>query len=110
MMKQYVDASIIKAVWNKAIPVAGYNPAICRKDMAGAWIVFDAYGDTNSVFGWEIDHKVPLARGGSSNLYNLQPLQWENNRSKGDSYPSCQFMITSSGERNVRLVRYLSVA
>lgn len=110
MILNNFNNAIIKAVWEKALKVPGYDPAKFRKDGAGAWIKFNEYGNTNSVFGWEIDHVRPEARGGSSNLHNLQPLQWENNRSKGDSYPSCQFVVTSSGEHNIRFVRYLYVA
>ena len=46
------------------------------------------YGDTNSRLGWEIDHVQPVAKSGSDDVYNLQPLQWENNRGKADDYPS----------------------
>lgn len=43
-------------------------------------------------YGWEIDHIKPSSLGGSDGLYNLQPLQWENNRSKSDNWPhwSCK--------------------
>ncbi len=48
------------------------------------------YGNTNSDHGWEVDHEKPVARGGSDDLSNLQPLQWDNNRKKSDAYPwSC---------------------
>lgn len=104
------DTSTIIAVWEKAIKVPGYDPKKYRKDAAGAWMIFNEYGNTNSTFGWEIDHIKPQARGGLSTLYNLQPLQWENNRSKSDSYPSCQYVVTASGEYNVRSVRYCFVA
>ena len=51
---------------------------------------FGEYGDTNSEHGWEVDHIVPVALGGSDELNNLQPLQWKNNRTKSDTYPwSC---------------------
>jgi hypothetical protein len=28
-----------------------------------------------------------VAKGGSDDLANLQPLQWQNNRTKGDTWP-----------------------
>jgi 5-methylcytosine-specific restriction endonuclease McrA len=36
---------------------------------------------------WQIDHKRPLSKGGTDDLRNLQPLQTETNREKGDKYP-----------------------
>jgi len=45
------------------------------------------HGDHQSKFGWEIDHIRPVSKGGSDRLDNLQPLYWENNRRKGDTYP-----------------------
>ncbi|MGC2237088.1 MAG: HNH endonuclease signature motif containing protein [Pyrinomonadaceae bacterium] len=49
------------------------------------------HGNTNSEFGWEIDHIYPEARGGKTVLGNLQPLYWKTNRQKSDTYPwSCE--------------------
>ena len=81
------SAGTIEAVWRKGVIVPGVDPALRRKDVCGAWIDRPLYGNTYSSTGWEIDHIVPVARGGSNDLTNLQPLQWENNRQKGDDYP-----------------------
>ncbi len=83
--KRFTEATI-QAVWEKGRKITGKDPNVWRKDSCGATIKRDQYGNT-TLRGWEIDHKHPKSRGGSDNLRNLQPLQWENNRSKGDDYP-----------------------
>ncbi len=70
------------AVWKKGKP--GSDPARTRYDICGFTIKWDQYGETTKT-GWEIDHIMPVALGGTDDIYNLQPLQWENNRKKGDS-------------------------
>ena len=52
-------------------------------DVCGAWITKGAHGQKGNQ-GWEIDHIVPRARGGSDALFNLRPLHWMNNDAKGD--------------------------
>ncbi len=79
-------------VWAKGRPVPDkdgnhWDPAVWRYDICGIPMKYSEHGNTSSDVGWEIDHIKPTAKGGSDDLDNLQPLQWENNRKKGDNYP-----------------------
>ena len=76
----------IDHVWDKATPVSGKNPDVWRKDSEGNMIRKPSYG-THGEYGWEIDHKKPIIKGGSDDPRNLQPLHWEANREKSDKYP-----------------------
>jgi len=80
------DSSTINAVWNRGRAVAGHDPSIERMDACGAWIRKSSYA-VQATLGWEIDHVLPVAGGGTDALSNLQPLQWENNRYKADKLP-----------------------
>lgn len=92
----------IDKVWNKAQTVPNYDPALFRKDAAGAWMFYNGYGDRNNAFGWEIDHVYPESLGGDENLVNLRAMQWENNLSKGDDYPVYQACVIAEGNRNIK--------
>lgn len=76
----------IQDVWEKGTVVTGRNPLDWRKDQCGTLIAWDEYGNRGSQYGWEIDHISP---GGSDNLPNLRPLQWENNVNKSDGRLKC---------------------
>lgn len=79
------------SVWEKAkiIYLEGrqYDPRIWRWDVFGNIIKFTDHGKIDSRFGWEIDHILPVSKGGTDIFSNLQPLYWQNNREKGDKYP-----------------------
>ena len=85
----------INYAWSRAKVVKDVDQSKWRQDYAGAWICRDAYGDIKSEYGWEIDHQKPLALDGTYDLDNLFPLQWNNNRTKGDDYPIWKTSISS---------------
>jgi len=81
------DEQFKLSVWAKGKSAAGYNPIFCRRDAFGAWMQYNAHGDTMSHFGWEIAYIKPVEQGGTNELSNLQPLQWRNNRKQGGGQP-----------------------
>ncbi len=78
---------LILLVWEKGHPIGNLDPNIWCQDICGAKIKYSEHGNTNSEYGWEIDHIVPTAKGGATEEDNFQPLHWENNRKKGDNHP-----------------------
>lgn len=103
------DKERLDVIWNKGQVVKGYNEKCYRKDACGAWMIREKYGDRTSPFGWEIDHIYPKSKLSESisdvslidDVKNLRPLNWKNNESKGNDYPSYQAKITSDGNKNV---------
>jgi hypothetical protein len=90
----------IQQVWEKAIVVAGYDSSKYRKDVCDAWMQRDKYAEQVGL-GWEIDHVYPVSKGGTDDLNNLRPMQWENNRSKADNYPDYTCAVTSIETKNI---------
>ena len=85
------SAQVEERVWRKGIIVPGYDPTKIRMDKYGAFIARNhrgpGVGSPIGGLGWEIDHIIPVAAHRLTNpdaIGNLQPLQWHNNRSKGD--------------------------
>ena len=78
--------SIKDDAWNKAQTIKGKNPDTWRKDAYGNVVRYGSYGTTGE-YGWELDHKHPVSKGGTNSPRNIQILQWEENRIKGNKYP-----------------------
>lgn len=72
-------------VWDKASKIRGKDSSLYRKDKFGNTMYYPSYGK-NSGMGWEVDHSKPRAAGGTDHLNNLQALNTQANRSKGDKY------------------------
>lgn len=81
--KTTFSALTIELIWQKGKTDLKYDGRIYRQDSYGRWMKRDEYGQCTQ-FGWEVDHIMPVSRGGSDALSNLQPLHWENNRRKSD--------------------------
>lgn len=54
----------------------------CR--CCGKQLVRDNYGKDNAHGAWEVDHAIPVSRGGTNNMENLWPMCPECNQRKGD--------------------------
>jgi len=77
---------IIDKVWRKTATITGKHPAEYRRDVLDNELRRESYGKESGM-GWEIDHIVPVAKGGTDELSNLQALQSSANARKGDAYP-----------------------
>ncbi len=55
------------------------NCAYCEKQLA-----WSNYGREGSRGAWEVDHRIPLSRGGTDHLNNLSAACIDCNRAKGD--------------------------
>ena len=72
-----------RVAWGNASPMIGRDPNVWRQDDYGSIIRWGDYGDRKSAYGWEIDHRVPTALGGTDASSNLRALHWQNNATLG---------------------------
>jgi|SRR5437588_8315770 len=92
---------IIWQVWGRAVVISVSDALVWRKDECGAWINRADYGNRDSQFGWEIGHIKSVSEGGTDDISNLRPLQWENNVRNHDGV---ECAVIASGTENVRRV------
>jgi 5-methylcytosine-specific restriction endonuclease McrA len=91
-------------VWEKGHTVPNFDESKYRKDDAGAWILYSDYGNTDSIYGWEIDHITSIDHNGENNLSNVRPLQWKNNRAKNSGrLTKSKWAVTARGNENVEI-------
>lgn len=106
-MANFTDEKI-KTVWQSARTIENYDSNKYRQDICGAWIAWDSYGK-ESTLGWEIDHALPEAKGGTDHTDNLRAMNWQNNRSKGDDFPSYRTTVTADGDKNISSEKELTI-
>ncbi len=75
----------VEGTWDRAATVHGKNPETWRKDEEGNLIRKGSYG-THREYGWEVDHRKPVSKGGTDDPRNLRALHTEENRKKSDKY------------------------
>ncbi len=63
--------------------LAAAHPAGAAFDQHGNVICWSKYGDADSPYGWEVDHRIPSALGGADGHANLRALRCSSNRRLG---------------------------
>ena len=84
MRGEQFNSFVIDETWNKGVEVPGTYEL--KKDQWGAMMARSEYA-RDTKYWWDVDHAKPVSKGGTDDLANLQPLHWENNKSKGDHWP-----------------------
>ncbi len=72
------------AAWNRATVIPNFDQNVWRWDRFGLPIRWSDHGKRDSDHGWEIDHVIPVSKGGVDEHHNLQALHWRNNVAKSD--------------------------
>ena len=101
-MADFSEAKI-QQVWEKSRTDAKYDENKYRFDDCAAIMQRDLYGKTDSIYGWTIDHIIPLSKGGSNDLSNLRPMQHQNNAAKADNNLLCIVKFNFDENMNVKI-------
>jgi len=106
-MANFTDDKI-KTVWQNAKTVDNFDPNKFRQDVCGAWMAWDNYGKETAI-GWEVDHVLPVSKGGTDHTDNLRAMHWQNNRSKADDFPTYKSAVTAKEKENIASVNELTI-
>ena len=93
-----------KLVWEKAGVLENENPNFWRIDPCGACINWYEFGK-RSKYGWNIDHILPRAKGGTDVILNFCVMHWKNNQSKADDFPKFKVAVSFNGTENVKCIK-----
>ena len=88
----------VQEVWNNGMTVEKFDPSKWRKDACDAWISRVEFGNSLSVFGWQVGHIAPVKTGGSDHISNLRSLQWKNRGSEQEGELTCP--VSAIGGQN----------
>ena len=89
-IKIYPRTTLLKEqrilIWQKADVLENKDPNEWRIDPCGACINWNEFRKRTK-YGWNIDHILPKAKGGTDMIHNLCVMHWKNNNSKGHDFP-----------------------
>ena len=83
-MNSYGQTNCKISVWKKGEKIKGLDSNIWRNDIFGNKINYNEHGKVTK-YGWDIDHYIPKAKGGSDDIMNLFAVHYIQNRSMGMS-------------------------
>lgn len=97
----------IQTVWEKAETIDGVSEKLYRKDYAGAWMFRDSFtndlseANNEKTYSWTIVLHRPASQSGTTELYNLDPMNVVNAKNKGENYPRWTTKLSSKGNENI---------
>jgi 5-methylcytosine-specific restriction endonuclease McrA len=71
-----------RLVWQKGRAIPGIDAGQWRYDDDNNLMCYTEYGQYTE-YGWQIDHQIATALGGSDAYANLRPLHWRGNSQRG---------------------------